>query len=253
MLPLKTTIADLDALTGYLKTQVGWVAVDKVKKAIPTRHADNRKLEAMRYIGMIERDGSKIKLTEAGRGYSSAADDDSRADIIRSLIRPISLYHQTAEWMHFSSKDAPTKTEVANYWHDSHTDELQGASGAALTDAVIFFLRLMSAAGLGQYVGAGNNRPETYLKVNTEALEQYVTTEEPIRETPTTADPEQGRAASDSSSSPAVPNQVDVTSNPAVHVNVEIHIAADAQPGTIEGIFKNMRKYVLNLPPTEDE
>jgi len=28
-------------------------------------------------------------------------------------------------------------------------------------------------------------------------------------------------------------------------VNVEIHIAADAKPATIEEIFKNMRKYLL--------
>ncbi len=30
-----------------------------------------------------------------------------------------------------------------------------------------------------------------------------------------------------------------------INVNVEIHIAADAKPATIEEIFKNMRKYLL--------
>lgn len=33
---------------------------------------------------------------------------------------------------------------------------------------------------------------------------------------------------------------------PGIHINVEIHIAADASSETIEEIFRNMRRYVLN-------
>ena len=33
-----------------------------------------------------------------------------------------------------------------------------------------------------------------------------------------------------------------------LNVNVEIHIAADAKPATIEEIFKNMRRYLLDQP-----
>jgi hypothetical protein len=39
---------------------------------------------------------------------------------------------------------------------------------------------------------------------------------------------------------------VAVAVSPAVYVNIEIHIAADASSATIEDIFKNMRRYVLN-------
>jgi hypothetical protein len=35
-------------------------------------------------------------------------------------------------------------------------------------------------------------------------------------------------------------------------VNIEIHIAADAKAATVEEIFKNMRKYVLNAAPPKD-
>jgi hypothetical protein len=31
-----------------------------------------------------------------------------------------------------------------------------------------------------------------------------------------------------------------------VHINIEIHIAADATSETVEEIFRNMRRYVLN-------
>jgi hypothetical protein len=33
-----------------------------------------------------------------------------------------------------------------------------------------------------------------------------------------------------------------------LNVNLEIHIAADAKPATVEEIFKNMRKYLIDGP-----
>jgi hypothetical protein len=41
---------------------------------------------------------------------------------------------------------------------------------------------------------------------------------------------------------------VGVTVGAGVHINIEIHIAADASSETIEEIFRNMRRYVLNDP-----
>jgi hypothetical protein len=37
-----------------------------------------------------------------------------------------------------------------------------------------------------------------------------------------------------------------VSMSPGVHINIEIHIAADATSETVEEIFRNMRRYVLN-------
>ena len=45
---------------------------------------------------------------------------------------------------------------------------------------------------------------------------------------------------------------VSVTTSPSVHVNVEIHIAADATADTVREIFKNMARYVLDKPVTDD-
>jgi len=42
---------------------------------------------------------------------------------------------------------------------------------------------------------------------------------------------------------------VGVSVGAGVHVNIEIHIAADASSETIEDIFRNMRRYVLNTDP----
>jgi hypothetical protein len=43
-----------------------------------------------------------------------------------------------------------------------------------------------------------------------------------------------------------------VTVGAGVHVNIEIHIAADASSETIEDIFRNMRRYVLNDGQADD-
>ena len=40
-----------------------------------------------------------------------------------------------------------------------------------------------------------------------------------------------------------------VSVGPGIHINIEIHIAADASTQTVEDIFKNMRRYVLNPDP----
>ncbi len=45
-----------------------------------------------------------------------------------------------------------------------------------------------------------------------------------------------------------------VSLGPGIHVNIEIHIAADASSDTIEEIFRNMRRYVLTGDgPLEDD
>jgi hypothetical protein len=41
--------------------------------------------------------------------------------------------------------------------------------------------------------------------------------------------------------------------SPGVHINLEIHIAADASAQTIEEIFKNMRRYVLTNDGASDQ
>jgi hypothetical protein len=53
-LPLKTTEEDLEKVTGYLKNQVGWVPLTQVRRTIPSKHADNRKIEAMRSLVQIQ-------------------------------------------------------------------------------------------------------------------------------------------------------------------------------------------------------
>jgi hypothetical protein len=242
-LPMKTTPIDLDKLSAYLKNQVGWVELNKIKKAIPAKHASGFKIEAMRYLGLLERDGDNVKLTTAGREYA-AGDPAKRAEVLQKRLRAIPLYNATLEWMHFNDKTDVPKTDVANYWHDNHATETGGAVGDALTDSAVFFMRMVDAADLGKFVAAGTGR-DTHVGMDPTKLAEFATGEPP---------PAVDLADGDGKKTPAPPPAAPppppaaLTVGAGLNVNVEIHIAADAKPATIEEIFKNMRKYLLEQP-----
>ena len=251
--PIKTTLDDINALGAYLRNKVGWSDTDDVKKRIPPKHADNRKIEAMRYIGLLERDGSNIKLSDAGRKYASATDDTVKATIMRERLRGIPLYDATLEWIFHNSLEIATKTDIANHWHDNLSEESAQITGAALTDAAVFFGRIVGAAGLGTFVSAGRGR-DTEVRIDRTALSDYVTeqssAQQPSAELPppNSSSPDTPREAS-----PAPPQQKARIGGPhgaALNINVEIHIAADAKASTVEEIFKNMRKYLYEEPDT---
>ncbi|SDR02400.1 hypothetical protein SAMN04489765_2815 [Tsukamurella pulmonis] len=257
MLPIKTTIEDVDALGGYLKTQVGWVPIDRVKKTIDSKYADNRKLEALKRIGLLERDGTNIKLSERGRAYADATEAEVKQPLMIAALREVPLYVETIEWMHHSKIQDPSKTVIGNYWHDKHQDQLEGAQGAALTDAVIFFMRVAGDAGLGKFTRGAKAKPDSYFKTDSSAIEAFVTARQG-------KSPQEGTEHNDSAKHPQNPptsdsepegnqRQISVETSPAVHVNLEIHIAADATAETVAEIFKNMRKYVLSNPADAPE
>jgi hypothetical protein len=269
VIPIKTTVDDIDKLVSYLRTTFGWVALSKVKSTLDSKTTDNRKLEAAKYIGMVNRDGQNIEITDQGRAYASAQDPTERAAIMAKQLSTVELYSETLSWMYHANKTMPTKTDVSEQWHKHHTALLGGAAGAALGDGVLFFMRLAEAAGLGKFITAGKNRPETYFKGDRTAIEAfaatYLTGDTPAEDgeapelaeadTPTTqVAPSIPMAphASAASAPPATPN-VTLQTSPAVHINIEIHIAADATAETVAEIFKNMRKYVLSNPDEAPE
>jgi hypothetical protein len=246
--PIKTTIGDIDALFNFLKGQVGWVPLDRVRKTIDSKLSDNRKLEACRYLGLIERDGTNIKLSESGHAYANG-DDAEQTAVMLAALKGVPLYSQTIEWIHHNKKTEPTKTDVGNYWHDKLQSELDGAKDAALLDAVIFFFRVADAAGLGKFITPGRGRPVAFLRSNLEAINASMTgapvvlVEDAVAphaaSAPLTINQQPGSAQ-------APQSPTNLKASPAIHINLEIHIAADATPETVEEIFKNMQKYVLH-------
>lgn len=254
MVPIKTSVEDIQKLLGYLNKQIGWVEGTKVEKALGTQ--DDRKLGAMVEFGLILRDGGNLRVTERGQLFAS---DQNAA--LREVLSSVGLYSATLEWVHYGKRAEATAAEVGQYWEASHADTLGGLKGSTLKDGAVTFGRVVAGAGLGTFlVGRGGKETRTTFDLaavdtlvngappaeNDAPQDQAATeTPEPLA-TPHAALPTPGTTATQTLPAPATPSTVTVATSPSVHVNVEIHIAADATADTVREIFKNMARYVLD-------
>jgi hypothetical protein len=226
-LPIKTTDEDIEVLANYLNSRVGWTPLSQVKSTVPSRHADNRKIEAMRYIGLLDRNDEEVRLTDAGHAFARST-SDKRAEVIAERLKVTPLYNQTLEWMHFQNHLEPNKTEVAQYWDSKQSTYLDGAQGAALTDAAIFFMRVVGMSGLGVFVAAGTGR-DTHVEMDAKALAAFVTGTAPA---PPSALAKQERQSGDGAGKPAMEQPAGTgvgvaTLRSGVNIKIEVHLGVD--------------------------
>ncbi len=260
-LPQKTTAEDITTVVAYLKNQVGWTPLGRLRTAVDARHANGVKIESMKFMGLIDRNGEDVKLTDAGREFAAASTDEGREPIVAERLRAIPLFAETVDWMHYPKHLQPTKTDIANYWHDKQSDKTGGVTGDALTDGAVFFLRATDMAGLGKFVAAGTGR-DTHLKGDENALEAFATQRHGAGErhaakegqaTGAGAKATNGREAAAIQPIKQIDNQGGGNISTDLNINVQIHVAADAKPEVIRDIFKNMRRYVLDQPDIKED
>lgn len=259
MIPIKTSLDDIQKVLGYMARQVGWVEMTKVEKALGG--TDDRKLGAMVEFGLLLRDGGNIKV--APRGISFNGGDQSRA--MREVLSEVELYRSTLEWVHYQAKSEVTATEIGQYWESSHTDTLGNLRGSTLKDGAVTFGRVVEGAGLGTFtIGRGGKEtrivfslPEVERAIDGASVVAVETADSPKAPAAPTSDPTPAPAvlaAVDAPGhTPSTPPTVSVSASPSVHVNVEIHIAADATADTVREIFRNMARYVLDKHVEDDD
>src|SRR4051794_27744437 len=118
MVPVRTSVDDIQKVLGYMSRQVGWVESSKAEKALG--NIDDRKISAMVEFGLLLRDGGNIKTTPRGQRFSAG----DQAKVLREVLTGVELYRSTLEWVHYSRKAEVTATEIGQYWESSHTDTL---------------------------------------------------------------------------------------------------------------------------------
>ena len=263
MVPIKTSIEDIQRLLGYLGKQIGWVDVPKVEKALGS--LDDRKLGAMVEYGLILRDGGNLRATERGILFNS-----DQKEALREVLATVDLYRATLEWIHYGKRSEVTAAEVGQYWEASHKDTLGGLKGSTLASGAVTFGRVTEGAGLGTFL-IGRGGKETRSSFDLPAVEAFVNGSSNLAPT-TAALPEDAEEAAGTATpgglpapnpgpggaqalagttSPITPT-LSVSTSPSIHVNIEIHIAADATADTVREIFKNMARYVLDKTVSDD-
>lgn len=256
MVPIKTSVEDIQKLLGYLAKQIGWVEQSKVEKALGLQ--DDRKIGAMVEFGLILRDGGNLRATDLGMLFVA----DGKA-ALREVLGSVELYRATLEWLHYGSRAEATAAEIGQYWEASHKDTLGGLKGSTLASGAVTFGRIVEGADLGTFL-VGRGGKETRCTFDLAGLDTFVNGTPSAALSVDVADNAQPEPISMPPSpahvlpAPAVPAAavvptVSVSTSPSVHVNVEIHIAADATADTVREIFKNMARYVLDKPVTDDD
>jgi hypothetical protein len=256
MVAIKTTVEDLERIVGFLSRQIGWVELSKVKKALGS--VDERKIRTMVEFSLIERDGANIRLSPRGHKFAS----DQRGSL-RDVIMENDLYRTTVEWIHYGKREEVTATSIGQYWEGHHTDTLGDLSGSTLNDGAVTFGRIVQGAGLGDFkIGRGGR--ETRVEVQLSEVASLLDPQPADEGTTALAATEDSASLISAGARvepvrPTIPDSgtpedrtVNVTASPKIHVNLEIHIAADATAETVKEIFKNMARYVLDKSVADD-
>lgn len=239
-------------MLAFLSRQIGWVAVDKAKKSLDAKLLDDRKIGAMAYLKLIDRDGTNLRATARGMNFQNG----DLVGALRDGILDSELYRHTAEWLHFGSRSEVTAIEVGQYWQAQHRESVGEVTGERLKDGAVFFFRVAEGANLGS-LKIGRGGKETRFMTSLDQVSGLLNPSDDDQDSeeaasvdtvPPPADsgsPSPSEGSVESYSAPAPPS-VRVSASPNVHVNVEIHIAANATADTVKEIFRNMARYVLD-------
>ncbi|WP_068251841.1 hypothetical protein [Rathayibacter tritici] len=259
--PVKASIEDIQKIMGFLSRQIGWVESARIEKAFGA--LDDRKVAAMVEFGLVLRDGKNLRTTDRGQLFNT----ETKA-ALREVLLSVDLYKSTLDWVHYGKRDAVTTAEIGQYWEASHKDTIGNLSGITLGSGAVTFGRVIAGAAAGKFT-VGRGGKETRIEFDLPVIDLMVTGQPDVEE-PTLSD-EVDPAADATEKQTLVPEgsptqpaaierqvvppapSVNVSASPSVHVNVEIHIAADATADTMREIFKNMARYVLEKTIDDDD
>ena len=149
-LPIRTTMADVIKLCGYLATKPIGATLSEAKAVIDASVLDGRKINALKYWGLIETDDAsgKINLTDLGRALTKNK-FAQQAECLRRAIRSVPAYMAVIERAIHSKEHTTTTNEVAAHWH-KHFPEEASESERILNDQAVAFFQIAEGADLGK-------------------------------------------------------------------------------------------------------
>jgi hypothetical protein len=154
-LPIQADLADIEAICGYLLTKPAGASLAEL---VDEKAIDRRKLSALKFWGLIEDAGTKLRLSE--RGLLVARDNGAkRVGALREVARAV----QNKEAVVLSS-------EVAAHWQRHFRAYTQFG---ILTYQVVCFFRVAEGADLGGLV-VGRKGKETRLELAEENARAFI-------------------------------------------------------------------------------
>jgi predicted nucleotide-binding protein len=159
-LPIRTTMEDVEALTGYLVTKPIGATLAEARAVVDGSVLDGRKLNAMKAWDLIEENGGRIRLTERGR---RGAKDKGVAlsAVLLEVIHAIPAYAAVIERAVHKSEFTVTAVEIASHWHD-HFKSVASSAEKILNDQAVCFFQLAQGADLGELIVGRKGSPTRF-------------------------------------------------------------------------------------------
>ena len=160
MLPIRTTLEDIESVCSYLATKPTGATSAEAKAVLDSKLLDGRKLTALKFWNLVEDSSGKMRLTELGRrlakDYGAA-----RAEVLREVIRAIPPYGAVVERVVHKGEITVTATEVAANWHTHFTAEVSD-SDKVLNDQAVCFFQVAEGADLGSLTVGRKGQPTRF-------------------------------------------------------------------------------------------
>lgn len=170
-LPVRTIVPDIGAVCSYLATKPTGATFAEAKAVVNKKHLDPRKLTALKFWGLIEEDGNKIRITEQGR-LAVKNDGAQQSEVLLNVLRQIPPYAAVIEKAVHQHEETTTATEVAAHWHDNFKDQVSQSDNTLNAQAVCFF-HIAEGADLGSLTIGRKGKP-TRFDFAPEAIRAFV-------------------------------------------------------------------------------
>jgi hypothetical protein len=147
-LPVRTALADIEAICGYLITKPAGATPAELGAVLDEKALDPRRLSALKFWGLIEEAGAKLRLSE--RGLLVARDNGAhRAAALREVVAAIAPYGAVIARAVQRNETIVTATDVAAHWHRHFA---ACAHFGTLNHQTVCFFRIAEGADLGRLV-----------------------------------------------------------------------------------------------------
>jgi predicted nucleotide-binding protein len=169
-LPIRTTMQDVIAITGYLSTKAMGATMAEAKAVVEDGVLDGRKVSAYKFWGLLEEADGRMKLTERGRtaGRNKGA---NVSEAMLAVVKNTPAYAAIVERAIHRNERTFTAVEVATHWHD-HFRNVASSNEKVLNDQGVCFFQISQGAGLGTLT-IGRKGAPTRFEFSDEGLEKF--------------------------------------------------------------------------------
>lgn len=256
MLPDRGSPEDIYKIAQYLQSKPAGDDISSLQATLSNKLVSQRKLRAFEQWGVISIEGEVVKLQPDARDLT---DPEYRASFFKEVIANVTPYRKAIEKAHHGKKEQWSKEDLAAFWYDHYLEEVGTENNDTLNSIVTTFFRVADEAGFGSYKRGGGKYP-TRLELDKDATTDFVTEYLPsfdseegeANETTTNSDTESTPTSrSEVEPGASVEHQNQSTPNTTsfsqgLHIDLNIHISADASHDQIDSIFESMAKH-LNI------